>query len=167
MSTQLSTKITVALGLGLGSGLAPKAPGTAGSLVALLFFPLMVWLGLGGSLLLCLLLCVVGVPICGRTAKHMGVHDDGRIVFDEWAGQAISLLPIVAVHGEGFDAATFLWVLLSFGLFRFFDVIKPWPISWLDARVEGGLGIMIDDVVAGVFAALVLCAIMIGLGAIA
>jgi phosphatidylglycerophosphatase A len=97
----------------------------------------------------------------------MGVHDDGRIVFDEWAGQAISLLPIVAVHGEGFDAATFLWVLLSFGLFRFFDVIKPWPISWLDARVEGGLGIMIDDIVAGVFAALVLCAIMIGLGAIA
>ena len=128
---------------GFGSGLAPKAPGTAGTLVAIPIFwviqdlswPLYVsWL---------LVTFVLGVVWCGRSSRALGVHDHGGIVWDEMVGYWLTMF---------FAPAGWQWMLLGFILFRFFDILKPWPIGAVDRRVHGGFGIMIDDVLAGVYA---------------
>jgi len=156
-------RLWVFLAVGLGSGLTPKVQGTSGSVAILLLVPLWVWLGFWPSLLLVLLMSLVGIVICDKAAHLMGVHDDGRIVWDEFAGQSIALLPLIYFNLlTGWHWTSALWVLAAFGLFRLFDVLKPWPISWLDAKVHGGFGIMVDDLVAGVMAAAVLL-IWIGL----
>jgi phosphatidylglycerophosphatase A len=140
------------LALGFGSGLAAKMPGTFGTLAAL---PLVVLLSHYASfavyLIVTILVSIVGIWICGKTAEDMGVHDDSSIVWDEVAGMLITML-----------AVPLSWqiLLVGFVLFRFFDIIKPWPISYLDKHVHGGFGIMIDDVLAGVFA---LCILHLGL----
>lgn len=136
-------------GVGFGSGLAPKAPGTFGSAFALLFIPAWLALGFFNSVLIIVLMSLLGIYLCGRTAELMGVHDDGRIVWDEFAGQSISFLPLVYL-----GQMNWLWVLISFALFRLFDVWKPWPIRVVDRRVHGGFGIMLDDIIAGIWAAL-------------
>ena len=135
------------LALGFGSGAAPKAPGTCGTLVAVILYWPLSQLNLNQYLLMVLVTCVVGIYLCGKTAEDLGVHDHGSIVWDEFAGFWITM--IAAPVG-------WVWVLVGFVLFRFFDIIKPWPINWIDKKVTGGLGIMLDDVVAGVMAALVL-----------
>lgn len=143
------------LGVGLGSGLSPRAPGTMGSLAVLLLVPVWVWLGGWGSVLVVVLMSLSGVWICGHAARLLGVHDDGRIVWDEFCGQSLALLPLVfwwpktATLDSG---ACWLDVLVAFAAFRLFDVWKPWPIGWLDRHVDGGLGIMADDLLAGVMA---------------
>ena len=86
---------------------------------------------------------MVGVWICDEAAKKLGEHDFGGIVWDEVAGYLITLW---------FVPLSWQTILLGFVLFRFFDIIKPWPIKWLDQHVQGGFGIMIDDVLAAVFA---------------
>ena len=136
-------------GVGFGSGLAPKAPGTFGSAFALLFVP--IWLSLGFTLRLIaiLIMSVVGIYICGQTAKVINVHDDGRIVWDEFAGQSITFLPLLYLQ-----QINWIWVITGFILFRIFDVWKPWPIRVIDRQVHGGFGIMLDDIIAGVWAAL-------------
>ena len=135
------------LALGFGSGAAPKAPGTCGTLVAVILYWPLSQLNLNQYLLMVLVTCVVGIYLCGKTAEDLGVHDHGSIVWDEFAGFWITM--IAAPVG-------WVWVLIGFVLFRFFDIIKPWPINWIDKKVTGGLGIMLDEVVAGVMAALVL-----------
>lgn len=145
------------LAFGLGSGLAPKAPGTFGSLAALAFFPLLALLSLPAFLGVVLVAALAGIVICDHAAKALDVHDDGRIVWDEFAGQWLALTPLVPTLVWG--VADLIWLLAGFGLFRIFDIIKPWPISHLDEKVHGGLGIMLDDLVAGVFAGLVLFAL--------
>ena len=92
---------------------------------------------------------VVGIPICDKAARLMGVHDDGRIVWDEFAGQSITFLPLIYL-----GQMNWLWVLVGFGLFRLFDVWKPWPIRVIDRRIDGGFGIMLDDIIAGLWAAI-------------
>ncbi len=144
-------KIVYSLGVGLGSGLAPKAPGTAGSLAVLVLVPLWMWLGFYPSLLIMLIMSVVGIWICGRTAEIMQVHDDGRIVWDEFAGQSIALLPLLWL-----GQMSWWGVLIAFGLFRLFDIWKPWPIGYADRQMQGGFGIMMDDILAGISAAAVL-----------
>ena len=132
------------LAFGLGSGLAKKAPGTFGTLAAI-----PVWWLLLQDTPLWAYLCVLcasfafGVWICHVTSNDMQVHDHGGIVWDEWVGLWITYLLIP--NG-------WLWLVIGFLLFRFFDIVKPWPIKWLDQRVHGGFGIMIDDVIAGIFA---------------
>lgn len=141
--TRLSLKNPVHfLALGFGSGLAAKAPGTFGTLAAVPLYLLMAPLPLTWYIGLTLLSVFAGFYICGKAAQDMGVHDHGAIVWDEVVGLLITM--IAAPAGWG-------WLLVGFGLFRFFDIIKPWPIRWLDAKVHGGFGIMIDDVLAGVF----------------
>lgn len=135
------------LALGFGSGLAAKAPGTFGTLAAVPLYLLMTSLSLPWYLGLTCLSVVAGFYICGKAAKDMRVHDHGAIVWDEVAGLLITM--IAAPEG-------WVWLLVGFGLFRLFDIVKPWPIRWLDAKVEGGFGIMIDDVLAGIFALIVL-----------
>jgi len=138
------------LALGFGSGLAPKAPGTFGTLAALPLYFLMMNLSLPVFIALTLVITVVGFWICDIAARDMQVHDHGAIVWDEVAGMLITM--IAAPVG-------LLPLVVGFALFRFFDIIKPWPIKLLDRHVEGGFGIMIDDVLAGVFAAICLQAI--------
>jgi phosphatidylglycerophosphatase A len=132
------------LAFGFGSGLAAKMPGTFGTLAAL---PLVVLLSHISSfsvyLIITILVCVLGIWICGKTAEDMGVHDDSSIVWDEVAGMLITMLAV---------PLSWQTVLVGFMLFRFFDILKPWPISYLDKHVHGGFGIMIDDVLAGLFA---------------
>jgi len=135
------------IGLGFGAGLAPRAPGTFGTLVA---FPLYWALsGLPEPLYwgLVALALLVGIGVCERTGRALGVPDHGAIVWDEIAAFLI-VLP--------FAPAGLLGVLLAFALFRLFDIWKPFPIGWLDARVKGGLGVMLDDLLAAVYAIAVL-----------
>lgn len=136
-------------GVGFGSGLAPKAPGTFGSAFALLFVPIWLSLGFNLSLIAMIIMSLVGIYICGQTAKVINVHDDGRIVWDEFAGQSITFLPLIYLQ-----QMNWMWVIVGFILFRIFDVWKPWPIRVIDRQVHGGFGIMLDDIIAGVWAAL-------------
>jgi phosphatidylglycerophosphatase A len=132
------------LAFGFGSGLSPVAPGTVGSVAALaLYFLLLQGLSPLFYLGVVLLATVVGVYLCGAASKKMGVHDHGGIVWDEFAGLWLALYAA---------PAGIWWPLLGFVLFRFFDVLKPFPISWLDKNLDGGLGIMVDDIIAGSFA---------------
>ncbi|MDR2212009.1 MAG: phosphatidylglycerophosphatase A [Pseudomonadales bacterium] len=131
------------LAFGFGSGLAPRAPGTFGTLAAVPCYLVLRYLPLPHYLLLLIAAFALGIWLCGRTAEALGVHDHGGIVWDEFVGFWLTMT--LAPPG-------WLWLLLGFLLFRLFDVLKPFPINWLDRRVGGGLGIMLDDVLAGVFA---------------
>ena len=135
------------LSVGFGSGLAPKAPGTFGTIAALPFWYVLQFLPPAYYVLVLILAFMLGVYLCGATADALGVHDHGGIVWDEFVGLWIALF-MVPMH--------FGWILLGFALFRLFDIWKPWPIRVLDAKVHGGFGIMIDDVLAGVYAYLTL-----------
>jgi len=130
----------VFLALGFGSGLAPKAPGTVGTLVALPLYYFMAQLPLLHYLMITAVLFIIGVWLCGYTASKLGAHDHPGIVFDEIVGYLITMI-----------AVPFSWPMLlaGFVLFRFFDAVKPWPISWCDKNLHGGFGIMFDDVLAG------------------
>ncbi|MGI9205987.1 MAG: phosphatidylglycerophosphatase A family protein [Woeseiaceae bacterium] len=135
------------LAFGFGSGLAPKAPGTFGSVPGVLLAWLTLPLGMEWRVGIAILLILSGIWICGESARRLGIHDHPGIVWDEIAGMYITLLvapPQVAA-----------WAL-AFGLFRLFDIWKPWPIRDLDHRLAGGTGIMLDDLVAALYAALLL-----------
>ncbi|SFS06933.1 phosphatidylglycerophosphatase A [Dyella sp. OK004] len=133
---------------GFGSGLAPVAQGTFGSLAALLPWLLLRQLSLPLYVLVIVLGFALGVWACNVAGRALGVDDHRSIVWDEFIGQWIALIPALV--------APWWAVVAGFALFRLFDVWKPWPIGWLDRRMKGGLGVMVDDVVAGVFAAVVL-----------
>ena len=131
------------LALGFGSGLAPVAPGTFGSLAGVVLYPLLAGLELPLYLAVTAAAFVLGISVCGHTARQLGVHDHSAIVWDEVVGVWLTL----AFVAPGWPA-----VVLGFLLFRLFDILKPWPIRWLDRRVRGGLGIMLDDLAAGLLA---------------
>lgn len=146
------------LGIGLGSGLPKRAAGTWGTVGGLIVAIPMLWLGFWGFLAITILGCLVGSYICGKTSDLMGVHDDPHIVFDEWVGMWISLLPVVfnvwlsLSYKTDYIQQTVIGFILSFILFRFFDILKPFPIKWVDKNVGGGFGILVDDILAGVMA---------------
>ena len=131
------------LAFGFGSGLAPKAPGTAGTVLAVFIYlalaplPLLYYIGVCGILFL------AGIWICGRASRDLAVHDHGGIVFDEIVGFLVVMIAL---------PPTWPWIAAGFVLFRIFDIAKPWPIGWLDRRVRGGLGIMLDDLLAALAA---------------
>lgn len=133
------------LATGFGSGLAPFSPGTFGTLAAVPIYLMFVYAPNWSFWLFTVLTCLVGPYICGKAADDIGVHDHKAIVWDEFAGFFITMCFV-----------PFSWtaLVLGFVLFRFFDIVKPWPISYLDKHVHGGLGIMIDDIIAGIFAAI-------------
>lgn len=137
------------LAFGFGSGLARRAPGTWGTVAGLAFVPLLQLISLPLALLIIATASVFGVWLCGKVADDLGVHDHGGIVWDEFVGIWITLVLLPAHWG---------WWLAGFIAFRFFDILKPWPIRALDRRLGGGLGIMLDDILAGICAALVLLA---------
>ena len=133
-----------------GSGLIPKAPGTMGSLAALPFaWALLAFCGPWELAVASVAVFAVGIWASGRYADALGRSDPGEVVIDEVAGQWIALIPAPLLADK-------LWLAFAAGfvLFRLFDIIKPWPISWAERRFSGAWGIMIDDVIAGVFAAI-------------
>lgn len=130
----------VFIALGLGSGLTPKAPGTAGTVLAIPLYLLMQPLTLTSYAIITFALIIAGIWICGYATRKLGVHDHPGIVFDEIAGFLVTMF--AAPSG-------WLWLVVGFVLFRFFDAVKPWPVSWFDKNLKGGFGIMIDDIVAG------------------
>lgn len=140
------------LAAGFGSGLSPIIPGTMGSLAAIPFWLLMYWLL---PVWLCWFIIlfgfVVGIVICQRTSDDMQIHDHGSIVWDEFIGMWMTLMVIPLVSWQ--------WVLIAFVLFRFFDMLKPCPIGWFDRQVGGGLGIMLDDIIAAIFAMVIVAAL--------
>lgn len=138
---------------GFGSGLAPRAPGTAGSALALVFVWLQLDLPFAGQIAVAAVAIVVGIYVCGESARRLGAHDHPGIVFDEIAGMLLAALAV--------PRRDFVWLFLLFVLFRIFDIAKPWPIRDIDHRLGGGLGIMLDDLMAAVYAALVLMAIRV------
>jgi phosphatidylglycerophosphatase A len=133
------------LAFGFGSGLAPFAPGTFGSIPGLLLFWLTMDFGLYVQLGIVAATALAGIWICGESARRIGVHDHGGIVWDEIVGMYVTLL-FAPVSVAGF--------VLAFVLFRVMDIVKPWPIRDLDHRLGGGLGIMLDDLLAALYAAL-------------
>lgn len=135
------------LAFGFGSGAATKAPGTWGTLAAVVPYLALAQLPLLAYLSVVLLAFIAGIYICGRTAADLGVHDHGGIVWDEFVGLWISLIAL---------PAGWPWLVAGFVLFRIFDIAKPWPIGWADRRVSGGLGIMLDDVLAGFYTLFIL-----------
>ncbi|MDH5360833.1 MAG: phosphatidylglycerophosphatase A [Gammaproteobacteria bacterium] len=135
------------LSLGFGSGLSPLAPGTMGTLVAVPIYLLLMTAGYPVYLLALIIFTLLGFYLCGYTARALGVHDHGGIVWDEIVGYMITML---------FVPMEWSWIVLGFIFFRLFDIWKPWPIRLLDKNVHGGVGIMVDDILAGIYAAICL-----------
>jgi len=140
ISIQALKDPVVLLALGLGSGLAPKAPGTAGTLVAVPLYLLMQQLSFTVYAAITFMVVVVGIWVSAYTVRKLGVHDHPSIVIDEIAGFLITMFAV---------PSGWIWIVAGFVLFRLFDILKPWPISWLDKNIHGGLGVMLDDVLAG------------------
>jgi len=149
LSAKLLKNPIHALALGFGTGLAPKAPGTCGTLLGLALYWLLQYLAVSPIIFIAItIVCfIAGIWICQYTADALGVHDHPAIVWDEVVGYLITMM---------FAPSGWLWMLVGFGLFRLFDIWKPWPIRVIDRSVHGGFGIMFDDVLAGVYAAIVL-----------
>jgi phosphatidylglycerophosphatase A len=135
------------LAFGFGTGLAPFAPGTFGSIPGLILFWLTLDFGLYVQMGIAIAMALVGIWICGESARRIGVHDHGGIVWDEIVGMYVTLF-LAPVSIVGF--------VLAFVLFRIMDIVKPWPIRYLDHSMRGGLGIMLDDLLAAVYAAVLL-----------
>jgi phosphatidylglycerophosphatase A len=133
------------LAYGFGSGLSPKAPGTVGTLVGVVVYLLLQPVPYWVYWLVTLVLFVAGIFICGYSAKILGVEDPGAVNWDEVVGFLFTM---------AFAPHAWPWVILGFVLFRFFDILKPWPIRWFDRNLHGGLGIMLDDVLAAIPAAI-------------
>jgi len=141
------------LACGFGSGLAPVAQGTFGSLAALLPWLVLRQYSLPLNLVVIVVGFVVGVWACDIAGRALRVDDHRSLVWDEFIGQWIALLPALV--------APWWTIALGFALFRLFDVWKPWPIRYVDRHLKGGLGVMTDDVIAGIFAAVVLKLVLI------
>ena len=139
------------IAFGFGSGLAPKAPGTVGTLLGLPLFWLIVALvpDLPNQIILLIASFLLGVWACSRTGRALGVADHGGMVWDEIVAFALVLMftPVVS-----FSSVGLLWTALAFGLFRLFDIVKPWPIRIADARMKNGFGVMFDDLLAAIYA---------------
>ena len=141
------------LSFGFGSGLLPRAPGTWGTLAAIPLYWVLSHCNWKVYLLFTVLAFLIGIFVCGRTARFLDVHDDSRIVWDEIVGYLLTMFLM---------PADWFWIITGFVLFRLFDIWKPQPIRWIDARVTGGLGIMLDDVLAAFFAWIILALLVVG-----
>ena len=131
------------LAFGFGSGLSPRAPGTAGTLVAVPLYWLIADWSLPWYSALVMVTALVGIWICDAASRELEVHDHPGIVWDEFVGYWITMWAV---------PVDWVWMLAGFVVFRVYDIAKPWPVNQLDKKVKGGFGIMIDDVLAGVMA---------------
>lgn len=130
------------LAFGLGLGFMPIAPGTAGTLLGVILYYLNISYSIVNEVILVLVASIIGIYLCGKTARDINYHDHPGIVWDEVAGYLVTML---------FVPFSVFNIIIGFILFRIFDIVKPWPIKAIDQKVAGGLGIMLDDIIAGVF----------------
>ena len=131
-----------------GVGFSPFAPGTCGSFIALPFaWIIYAWTGVYGLGLATALLFFIGIWVSRRYCEFVNKHDPPEIVIDEVVGQCLTLL---------IASTNIFHYLLGFIIFRAFDILKPWPIYLIDKKIGGGLGVMLDDVIAGIYSAFVL-----------
>ena len=130
------------LAFGLGSGLSPIAPGTLGTLVAIPLYLLLSGLTLISYLSLVGGFILASIYIAGRSAQLLGVHDHPGIVIDEVCGYLITMC---------LAPTDWQWIACGFILFRLFDIFKPWPIKSMDKNIAGGLGIVVDDLMAAIY----------------
>ncbi|MFI4955593.1 MAG: phosphatidylglycerophosphatase A [Gammaproteobacteria bacterium] len=135
------------LAFGFGAGLSPVAPGTMGTLVAIPIIMLMSFFSLPIYIAITLVTIILGTYAADWSSRDLKVHDHSGIVIDEIAGMMIVML---------FVPINALTLLEGFALFRLFDIVKPWPINWLDKQIKGGVGIMVDDLLAALYAGVVL-----------
>lgn len=147
------------LAFGLGTGLSPVAPGTVGTLLGVPLFLALYPLGLPVFLLVMSVLFLLGCYICGVSARRLGVHDHGGIVWDEIVAYLATMLPWLTPLPRASAVPLWAWLILGFILFRIFDILKPPPANLADRDVHGGFGIMLDDLIAALYAAgiLALC----------
>lgn len=138
---------------GFGSGLAPRAPGTFGTVAALIPWWPLHFLSSVSYWTIIALGTAFGIYVCGKTARDLRTHDHGAIVWDEFIGLWIALAWLPTSPAWSISA---LWIIAGFLLFRLFDIWKPWPIRWCDKYVHGGFGIMLDDMLAGFCSLLIL-----------
>lgn len=137
----------------LYSGKSPKAPGTCGSLATLPFvFALAYFYGIYAVIAFAVIISVIGIPVAGKYAQALNIKDPGQIVIDEVAGQTIALI---------FAETNLYLFAIGFALFRLFDISKPWLVGWADTKLSGGLGIMLDDIFAGIFAGILILLLQI------
>lgn len=135
------------IALGFGAGAAPAAPGTFGTLMGVPFYLVLRELPWPGYVLVVAAMFVAGIWLCDRTERYLGQHDHGSIVWDEIT--AFQIVMVAAPAGP-------VWIVAGFSLFRLFDIWKPWPIRQVERQTSGGLGTMLDDVLAAVYALLIL-----------
>ena len=136
--------------LGFGSGLAPKAPGTFGTMVGLPLFWIISSYSLSVKLAIIASLFVLGIYCCKKTGKALGLADHGAIVWDEIVAMMLVLV---------FAPFTWLGWLVAFCLFRLFDIWKPFPICYFDAKLKNGFGVMFDDLLAAIYA--IMCVLLL------
>ncbi|MGH8454972.1 MAG: phosphatidylglycerophosphatase A family protein [Nevskiales bacterium] len=141
------------LAFGFGTGLAPVAPGTFGTLVGIPFFLVLQPFGLPIYLAVTAVLFALGCYLCGESARRLGVHDHGGIVWDEIVAFLVTMLPWLLGVPRATSVPLWAWLAIGFGLFRFFDILKPPPANLADRHMHGGFGIMLDDLIAAVYAA--------------
>lgn len=133
------------IAFGFGSGLSPFAPGTIGTLAGIPIYLVLSTLDLLFYILVVIIISTTAIIIAGRSAQLLKTHDHSGIVIDEICGFLVTML---------FAPPGWLWILVGFCLFRVYDIFKPWPIAWLDRHIGGGMGIVIDDLMAGIYALL-------------
>lgn len=144
------SKLRYFLAIGLGSGISPISPGTIGSLASILIWLILIQFSFILYFILIILSIILGIYICYRTENDIQVHDHKSIVWDEFVGMWITMMTLPVNNCQ--------WVAIGFVLFRILDVWKPWPICWFDRNISGGIGIMLDDIMAGLAAeAIILC----------
>jgi phosphatidylglycerophosphatase A len=130
------------MAVGFGSGLSPIAPGTTGSFAAIPLCYLLTGLPVAWSLIIIMISWYIGIIACQSATDAIGIDDHGAIVWDEFVGMFITTICA---------PQSFTWMIICFLVFRVFDIFKPWPIKLIDSDLHGGLGIMLDDVLAGLY----------------
>ena len=140
-------KPTHFIAFGFGSGALPYAPGTFGTLMAIPFYLAFQTLPTSAYFWIVVAITIGSMWLCDRVSKEIGVHDHQGMCLDEIVGYLVTM--IHAPHG-------FLWIVTGFILFRIFDIWKPWPIQLVDDKVHGGIGIILDDVLAGIYSFIII-----------
>ncbi len=153
----MTNKIALVIATFFGTGLSPKAPGTAGSFATLfLACPLVYFFGLEGIVYSSVVIFFIGVAAVHKIIHKSTDKDPGKIVIDETVGQLVSFSLVTQHLYHTFSLKALLIYLLGFGLFRLFDICKIGPVKWADSKLHNAWGVMLDDVFAGLFAAIVL-----------
>jgi phosphatidylglycerophosphatase A len=149
-----------------GAGLSPKAPGTVGTLASLpvgLF--VLYYFGMETLFMLTLAITIIGIFEINKYEKTTGIHDQQHIVIDEAAGMWLSLMIAISTATTmTYPYAEILAIIFSFAAFRLFDIWKPSTIGWIDRELKGGLGVMLDDVLAGIAGGLLSVVVLMGIG---